>query len=223
MNLTHLLSAPTRSAWRKWLKSHFKTDKDIWLVYYKKESRRPRISYNDAVEEALCFGWIDSTVKSLDNDRYAQRFSPRNPKAEYSQSNKVRLAKLIREKRVHKDVLKTLGNIGVGNVTIPPDILRAIKDNKAAWANFHKYSQTYRDIRIAFIKGARNRPNHSTSSGRRPPPLSSSSTSESTSAIRARRLSAGMLSLGHVKGHAVNSRQLLEAFCQFLCANGNHR
>ena len=158
MNLTHLLSVPTRSAWRKWLKSHFKTDKDIWLVYYKKESGRPRISYNDAVEEALCFGWIDSTVKSLDNDRYAQRFSPRNPKAEYSQSNKVRLAKLIRERRVYKDVLKTLGNIGVGNVTIPPDILRAIKDNKAAWANFHKYSQTYRDIRIAFIKGARNRP-----------------------------------------------------------------
>jgi uncharacterized protein YdeI (YjbR/CyaY-like superfamily) len=158
MNITHTFYAPTRSAWRTWLKSHFKTAKDIWLVYYKKDSGRPRISYNDAVEEALCFGWIDSTVKSLDKDRYAQRFSPRNPNTPYSQSNKVRLAKLVGEKRVHKDVLKTLGNIGVVEFTIPPDILNAIKANKAAWANFRKYSQTYKGIRTAFIEGTRNRP-----------------------------------------------------------------
>ena len=158
MDVTQTLYVSNRVEWRKWLKKNYKTEKEIWLVYYKKTSGKPRIEYNDAVEEALCFGWIDSTVRKLDEERFAQRFSRRNPKTGYSQANKERLGKLIVEGKVMKDVLATLSDISSEQFEIPKDILEAIKDNKVAWKNFKKLSETYKRIRIAFIDGARNRP-----------------------------------------------------------------
>ncbi len=158
MDIRQTFYAATRLEWRKWLKKNYKTEKEIWLVYYKKTSGKPRIEYNDAVEEALCFGWIDSTVRKLDEERFAQRFSRRNPKTGYSQSNKERLGKLIGEGKVMKDVLATLGDISSEQFEIPQDILKAIKADKEAWKNFQKFSETYKRIRIAFIDGARNRP-----------------------------------------------------------------
>ena len=147
-----------RKKWRRWLREHYKTTKEIWLVYYKKETGKPRIAYNDAVEEALCFGWIDSIVRTIDEERFAQRFSPRKPKSKYSQANKERLRALIKQKRVMKDVLETLGDILEEKFVIPKDILQAIKANKEAWKNFQKFSDSYKRIRIAFIEGARKRP-----------------------------------------------------------------
>jgi uncharacterized protein YdeI (YjbR/CyaY-like superfamily) len=147
-----------RKAWRDWLKKHSKSEKDVWLVYSKKHTGKPRIPYNDAVEEALCFGWIDSTVRRIDEDRFAQRFSLRNPKAPYSQANKERLRRLTKEGKVVKEVLATLDNLGEGETEIPPDILKAIKTNKKAWKNFQAFSPSYIRIRIGFIDGARNRP-----------------------------------------------------------------
>jgi uncharacterized protein YdeI (YjbR/CyaY-like superfamily) len=158
MNITQTFYAATRLEWRKWLKKNYKTEKEIWLVYYKKATGKPRIEYNDAVEEALCFGWIDSTVRKLDEERFAQKFSRRNPKTAYSQSNKERLSKLIAEGRIMKDILATLGNMSSEQFEIPKDILEAIKDSKEAWNNFQGFSETYKRIRIAFIDGARNRP-----------------------------------------------------------------
>ena len=91
MKITETLHVKTAKSWRNWLKKHHKTKKEIWLIYYRKASGRPRISYNDAVEQALCFGWIDSIIKKLDADRTVQRFSPRKPGAKYSQANIERL------------------------------------------------------------------------------------------------------------------------------------
>ena len=78
LNIIYIID---RKKWRKWLEKNFKKEKEIWLVYPKKSSGKKRIPYNDAVEEALCFGWIDSTIKSFDKDKTIQRFSPRNPMA----------------------------------------------------------------------------------------------------------------------------------------------
>jgi len=105
VNTLSLLYAPNRRQWRAWLKKHYKSGKDVWLVYYKKHTGKPRITYNDAVEEALCFGWIDSTVRRIDADRYAQRFSPRKKGSAYSQSNMERLASLAEQGKVMKEVL----------------------------------------------------------------------------------------------------------------------
>jgi uncharacterized protein YdeI (YjbR/CyaY-like superfamily) len=144
--------------WRDWLKRHYKSEKEVWLVYYKKHTGQPRIPYNDAVEEALCFGWIDSIVRSIDVDRYAQRFSPRNPKSPYSQANKERLRGLVKQGKVVDEVLATLGDLTEERFEIPPDILKVIKANKKAWKNFQAFSPSYIRIRIAFIDAARKRP-----------------------------------------------------------------
>jgi len=158
MEITKTLYVTKRKDWRSWLNKHYKTEKEIWLVYYKKATGKPRISYNDAVEEALCFGWIDSIVKTLDEKRSVQRFSPRNPKRAYSQANKERLRYLVKKGKVKRDILKTLGDILNEKFVIPPDILRALKANQQAWKNFQKFSDSYQRIRIAYIDGARKRP-----------------------------------------------------------------
>jgi uncharacterized protein YdeI (YjbR/CyaY-like superfamily) len=144
--------------WRKWLRQHYKIEKEIWLVYPKKGTGKPRIEYNDAVEEALCFGWIDSIVKTLDEENTVQRFSPRKPKAKYSQANIERLRALIAQNKVTKEVAETLGEILNEEFVFPEDILKAIQSNKEAWKNYQKFSDPYKRIRIAFIDGVRNRP-----------------------------------------------------------------
>ncbi len=158
MDISQTLHVTNRKDWRNWLKKNYKTEKDIWLVYYKKVTGKPRIEYNDAVEEALCFGWIDSTFKTLDEERTAQRFSPRKPKSSYSQANIERLRYLVAKKKVMKEVVDSLGDILNEEFVVPPDILKAIKANKQAWENFQKFSDSYKRIRIAFIHGARHRP-----------------------------------------------------------------
>ncbi len=158
MEITQTLYITDRKDWRNWLKKNYKSEKEIWLVYPKKATDKPRIEYNDAVEEALCFGWIDSIVKKLDEEHTAQRFSPRKPKAKYSQANIERLRDLVAKKKVVKEVAESLGGILNEEFVIPPDILKAIKTNKEAWKNYQKLSDAYIRIRIAFIDGARHRP-----------------------------------------------------------------
>ena len=158
MEISKTLHVTNPKDWRDWLRKNYKTEKEIWLVYYKKATGKPRIEYNDAVEEALCFGWIDSTAKSLDQERTAQRFSPRRPNTQYSQANKERLRALVAKKKVVKEVLESLGNILMEKFEIPADILKAIQADEEAWKNFQKFSDSYKRIRIAFIDGARNRP-----------------------------------------------------------------
>lgn len=158
MEITQTLYATSRNEWRNWLKKNHKTKKEVWLVYPKKATGKPRILYNDAVEEALCFGWIDSIHKKLDDDHTVQRFSPRKPKAKYSQANIERLRYLVAKKKVIKEVEETLGEVLNEEFVIPPDILKAIKDNKKAHGNFQKFSDSYVRIRIAFIDAARKRP-----------------------------------------------------------------
>jgi uncharacterized protein YdeI (YjbR/CyaY-like superfamily) len=159
MEITKTLYVTNSKDWRKWLRKHYKTEREIWLVYPKKDSGIPRIAYNDAVEEALCFGWIDSIVKKLDKERTVQRFTPRKPNAKYSQANIERLRMLMAKKKVIKEVTESVKDLINKNFKIRPDILKAIKSNKEAWRNFQKFSAPYKRIRIAFIEGARKRPN----------------------------------------------------------------
>ena len=158
MEITKTLHVTNRKDWRKWLREHYRTEREIWLIYYRKETGKPRIAYNDAVEEALCFGWIDSIVKTFDKERTVQRFSPRKPKSQYSPANKERLRKLIKQRKVIKEIRDTLEDFSEEKFEIPKDILKAIKANKQAWKNFQKFSDPYKRIRIGFIDGARKRP-----------------------------------------------------------------
>lgn len=158
MEITKTLYIANPKDWRNWLKKNYKSEKEIWLVYPKKETGKPRIQYNDAVEQALCFGWIDSIIKTLDEENTVQRFSPRKPKAKYSQANIERLRNLVAKKKVIKEVAETLGQILEEKFIFPADILKALKANKEAWKNYQKFSDSYKRIRIAFIDGVRDRP-----------------------------------------------------------------
>jgi len=149
---------PDRKSWREWLSANSKTEKEIWLIYPAKNSGKPRIEYNDAVEEALSFGWIDSTVKNIDKQASAQRFSPRKPNSGYSQSNKERLKWLVKNGKIHPSLLGQIEKALVAEFVFPPDILAAIKENQKAWKNYQNFSPAYQRIRIAYIDGARNRP-----------------------------------------------------------------
>lgn len=90
----------TNNDWRAWLARNHDRSKGIWLAYYKKSSGKRSVTYEEALEEALCFGWIDSTVGRIDDERYKQRFTPRNDKSSWSPSNKARVEKLISEGRL---------------------------------------------------------------------------------------------------------------------------
>jgi uncharacterized protein YdeI (YjbR/CyaY-like superfamily) len=95
MDVTSNLYATTRSEWRTWLNENHATAYDIWLVTYTQPLDKPSVPYLAAVEEALCFGWIDSTTKRLDAERRAQRFSPRRAKSNRTELNKERARRFI--------------------------------------------------------------------------------------------------------------------------------
>jgi uncharacterized protein YdeI (YjbR/CyaY-like superfamily) len=153
-----LLHLTTRKAWRAWLQKNYKSGSEVWLVFYRASTGMKRISYNDAVEEALCFGWIDSIVRSIDEERFAQRFSPRRPNSSFSQINKERLRALIAQGKVKPDVLATLPDLSK-RFMVPGDIREAIKASPEAWRNFRRFPKPYQRVRVAFIDAARDRPN----------------------------------------------------------------
>jgi uncharacterized protein YdeI (YjbR/CyaY-like superfamily) len=168
MEIGRTLYVSTRKAWRSWLAKHHSDEKEIWLVFYKKGSGKARLPYNDAVEEALCYGWIDSILKPIDEEKFAQRFSPRKPKAKWSAMNIERLRRLLRQKKVTKaglaaatDPLRKLRkqqNNKTARVVIPKDILKAIRRDPTTWRNFSAFPDSYKRIRVGWIDGARHRP-----------------------------------------------------------------
>jgi uncharacterized protein YdeI (YjbR/CyaY-like superfamily) len=159
-----LLHLTDRAEWRDWLQEYYRTANEAWLMSYKVHTGKPSIAYNDQVEEALCFGWIDSIGRRIDDERFARRFTPRRPGSQYSEANKARLRALVREGRVAPDVLAGLGEVlgdvpaADADVEIPEDIAAALKASPPAWENLQGFSPAYARIRIGYIEGARNRP-----------------------------------------------------------------
>jgi uncharacterized protein YdeI (YjbR/CyaY-like superfamily) len=158
MNFEKTLHITDRKAWRAWLAKNHKARKEIWLVYFRKETGKPRISYNDAVEEALCYGWIDSTIKRIDNESFAQRFSVRKRTSELSQMNKERVYTLISQKKMTKAGLDAIAHVfnpakdKPKHFIISSDVLKSLKADKQAWTNFQKFPESYKRIRIAYIE-----------------------------------------------------------------------
>ena len=162
MKLGKTLYLARRNAWRSWLAKHHASEKEIWLIFYKKHSKKPRLPYNDAVEEALCFGWIDSIVKPVDGECFAQRFSPRRPRSKLSEMNRERIRRLKKQKKMTKAGLAAVAHVLDDRTKNPrfiiaPDILRSLRKDKAAWKNFQKLPLSYKRIRIGWIEGSRAR------------------------------------------------------------------
>lgn len=147
-----------RNTWREWLSSHFETEKEIWFVFPMKASGEESLSYNDAVEEALCFGWIDSTIKHIDPLHRAQRFTPRNPSSVYSRPNIERLSWLNDRGLLHPAVRENVLPLITAPYVFPKDILSRLRADPVAWENYNAFPDAYRRIRVAYIDAARKRP-----------------------------------------------------------------
>lgn len=148
----------TREEWRQWLLDNFTIAKEIWFVFPLKSANKQAIIYNDAVEEALCFGWIDSTVKAFDSQHQIQRFTPRKAKSPYSQPNKERLRWLLAHHKIHATLLAEVQKIVAEPFHYPSDIIDKLQSDEIAWHNYQRFSDAYKRIRIAYIDSARKRP-----------------------------------------------------------------
>lgn len=147
-----------REDWRKWLAENFETASEVWFVFPNKSSGEKSVTYNDAVEEALSFGWIDSTIKRLDKERKIQRFTPRKDKSPYSQANKERLAWLLENQMIHPKLEDNIRTVLSDPFVFPNDIMERLKEDEIVWKNYQQFSDTYKRIRIAYIDAARKRP-----------------------------------------------------------------
>ena len=163
MDLGETLYITDRKKWRSWLAKNHNKKKDIWLIYYRKSSGKERIPYNDAVEEALCYGWIDSIMKKIDEEKFVQRFSPRRSNSVLSQLNKERIHVLIKQKKMTARGLTAVkhafdASSKDSKCVIKTDILKSLKEDKKIWENFQKFPESYKRIRIEWIESTRNRP-----------------------------------------------------------------
>ena len=147
-----------RSEWRKYLADHFQTSQVIWFVFPMKKKKKKSLSYNDAVEEALCFGWIDSTIKHIDPLHRAQRFTPRRKGSPYSRQNIERLIWLDAHGMIHPSVRDDILPVIRAPYIFPTDIIEALKQNDAVWDNYQHFPDSYQRIRVAYIDAARKRP-----------------------------------------------------------------
>ncbi len=145
--------AKDRGQWRDWLAANHDKEAEIWLIYYKIASGKPFVSYNDAVEEAICFGWIDSTQRPRDSESYMQRFSPRKDSKNWSELNKERSRKLIKNKQMTPFGLKMLEGIDLSYqpIVLSSEIEAALKSDSEVWTNWNKFDHVYQRLRIGYI------------------------------------------------------------------------
>ena len=160
------LYVKTAKEWRSWLRKNYNKETEIRLVFYKKHTGKPTLSYKESLEEALCFGWIDGLKKRLDDERYTFRFSPRKEKSKWSPANIKLAEKLIKEKRMAKPGLAAFERklhykeeiLKVKNskkLIISHEIKKALMANKKVWKNFNALAPSHKKQYVWWIDAAK--------------------------------------------------------------------
>lgn len=156
----------SRDEWRGWLEGNHDKSAGVWLVFYKKGTGKASLEYDASVEEALCFGWIDSIVKRMDEERYKRKFTPRKAASQWSELNKKRVAKLVRQKRMAEPGLAKVAQAkksgrwaesGRPDISfdVPAELKKALAGNKKAKAFFEQLAPTYRRQFIGWVTVAK--------------------------------------------------------------------
>lgn len=165
--ITRTLQAKNRAVWRAWLEKNHARRKEVWLVFFKKHVKRRSIPYGEAVEEALCFGWIDSLIRRIDDDKYAVKFSPRRDRSKWSADNKRLADKLVREGRMteaglakltykdHEDDYGRTPERRAEQILVPDYLMEALAGNRKARENFDNLAPSYRRTFVAWMTAAR--------------------------------------------------------------------
>jgi uncharacterized protein YdeI (YjbR/CyaY-like superfamily) len=159
-----LITAASRDEWRSWLAKHHASETEVWLVYYKKHTGKPSVSYIESVREAICFGWIDGLKKRIDDECYMHRFTPRKPGSKWSPTN-IKLAKELIETGLMTDAGWEAFRQGKTydqkflqekrQVSLAPEHERALQANAEAWANFNALAPSNRKNYIGWLQGAK--------------------------------------------------------------------
>jgi len=150
-------------SWRKWLKENHDKEKFLWVIYYKKHTKKVSLSYEDSVCEALCWGWIDSIVKRLDDEKYARKFTPRTNCQNWSDTNIKRMKKLLIQNRVKepgmkkfpKEILNKKLSSKTSKLIIPQYIQEEINKHSGAKENFESLAPSYKRNFIGWIDSAK--------------------------------------------------------------------
>ena len=151
--------------WRSWLKKNHLGKEGVWLVFYKKDSGHPTISYDEAVDEALAFGWIDSIIKKIDEKRFARKFTPRRPGSIWSKYNLTRVKELNGDGKMTRWGLEAyarrtgevslLERFNTKTIRVPKDLDDALRKNDLAWSNFQKFGRSHRKRYLMWISAAK--------------------------------------------------------------------
>ncbi|EHQ29496.1 YdeI/OmpD-associated family protein [Mucilaginibacter paludis] len=160
-----LCPVENREQWHQWLKENHHKAKSVWLVYYKPGSGKTRVSYDDAVDEAICFGWIDSKPNSLDENRSIQFFAPRNPKSNWSKINKQRVERLLADGRMEAAGLQTVSVAkasgswdalnDVEEMMIPDDLKHALSSVPEAMKHFTAFPRSSKKNILEWLHNAK--------------------------------------------------------------------
>lgn len=156
---------PSRQKWREWLVENYDKSNGIWLIYFKKHTKKPTVTYEEAVEEALCFGWIDSIPRRLDDERSKLLYTPRKPKSVWSKPNKERVERLIANglmteiglQKIEKAKLDGSWNAlnASDNLEIQEDLLQAFETNNLAFEHFDKFTNGVKKSILSWIYSAK--------------------------------------------------------------------
>ena len=147
-----------RQEWRQWLVSNFESAREVWFVFPTKASGEVGVAYNDAVEEALCFGWIDGVAGTLDPLHQLRRFTPRRKGSPYSRPNIERLIWLNEQGLLHPSVRTSVADLITLPFQFPADIIATLQQDQKVWEHYCAFSEPYKRIRVAYIDAARKRP-----------------------------------------------------------------
>jgi uncharacterized protein YdeI (YjbR/CyaY-like superfamily) len=158
-----------RDEWRAWLAENHATANEAWLIHYKKHTAKPGLPLAEAVEEALCFGWIDSLLKPIDDEKYALRYSPRKKGSIWSETNKRRVAKLIKQKRMTEAGLAKIKEAKANGewqaaalredtTRIPGDLAQALQRNSSAQRSFEQLAPSHKKQYLYWIRSAKTEP-----------------------------------------------------------------
>src|ERR1700730_2733028 len=152
--------AKDRRQWRAWLEKNHDKCAEIWLVYYKKDSGKPRVPYEDAVEEALCFGWIDGKIKRIDEACFAQRFTPRRPRSSWNKANIQRAERLIAEGKMTPAGLAAFNSerrreTPVLPTEMPKELETKFRKQSMAWKNYENFPPYYRRMTAGWVASAK--------------------------------------------------------------------
>lgn len=153
-----ILYCTNRQEWRQWLVSNFESAREVWFVFPTKASGEVGVAYNDAVEEALCFGWIDGVAGTLDPLHQLRRFTPRRKGSPYSRPNIERLIWLNEQGLLHPSVRTSVADLITLPFQFPADIIATLQQDQKVWEHYCAFSEPYKRIRVAYIDAARKRP-----------------------------------------------------------------